>query len=119
MLKSSIRTRLAFAGVLPLAVAAALAAAPAPASAETLVVTQVVDFDDLDLTKERGVATLKRRVAQAVTRVCGSEQAAAIAERQAYRACADVARADAQTQIERAVQVAHMTRALPLTTARR
>lgn len=108
----------AFGATRVLALGTAIAAAPANAAAATGLETKakVVSFGDLVLTRPKGVQTLKRRVADAVERVCGP-LARSVAEQQAYRVCAAEATTKAHGQVERAVQVALEAR--DLTTASR
>jgi len=101
----------AFGATLVLAFATAIAATPAsasPASAATDAEarTKVVSFSDLDLTRSKGVRTLKRRIADAVARVCESTSRMTIREQQIYRVCAAEATADAHDQVEHAVRIA-------------
>jgi UrcA family protein len=109
----------AFGATLVLAVATAVSAPPAHAASTTGLEakTKAVSFGDLDLTKPKGVRTLKRRIADAVERVCDPAKRMTVYEQQVYRVCAAEATADAHAQVERAVHVALKTR--DLTTASR
>jgi UrcA family protein len=109
----------AFGATLVLAVGTAVAAPPAHAAptAGLEAKTKAVSFGDLDLTRPKGVRALKRRVADAVERVCDHAKRMTVYEQQVYRVCAAEATADAHAQVERAVQVALNAR--DLTTASR
>lgn len=93
---------IAAAGATLVALASILAAAPAPASTAPVEQTSVVSYRDLDLTRPKGVRTLRNRVARAIDRVCGPAPRLEIAERQAYRACWTDAGAGALAQMRRA-----------------
>lgn len=119
MLRFHSHSIVAFGATLVLAIGTAIAAPPAHA-APTIGLeakTKAVSFADLDLTKPKGVRTLKRRIADAVERVCDPAKRMTVYEQQVYRVCAAEATADANAQIERAVRVALSGR--DLTTAAR
>jgi UrcA family protein len=119
MLRFHTHSIAAFGAALVLAVGVAIAAPPAQAAPTTGLEakTKAVSFGDLDLTKPKGVRTLKRRVADAVERVCDPAKRMTVYEQQVYRVCAAEATANAHAQVERAVQVALQAR--DLTTAAR
>ena|SRR5687767_4349935 len=102
----------AFGVTLVLTAATAFAVTPAHASPATDVEvrTKAVSFGDLDLTRPKGLRVLKRRIADAVVRVCEPAARMTIAEQQIYRVCAAEAAADAHEQVKRAVQVAFKAR---------
>ena len=102
----------AFGVTLVLTAATAIAATPAHAATDLEVRTKAVSFGDLDLTRSKGVRVLKRRIADAVVRVCEPAKRMTIAEQQIYRVCAAEATADAHEQVKRAVQVAIEARGL-------
>ena len=117
MLRFHSQSIAAFGVTLVLTVATAIAAPAHAAAGDAEVRTKAVSFDDLDLTKSKGVRTLTRRVANAVERVSEPAKRTTVAEQQIYRACAAEATADAHGQVERAVQMA--LKARHLTTASR
>lgn len=92
---------------IPVLAAAALAvpAAPAPA-AETF--TALVTFADLDIATPEGRQTLERRIAEAVTEVCGRPgPRSSLAGDMSHRCRAD-ARADALAQLEAHLAARHV-----------
>ncbi len=115
MLSLHTRSIATFGATLVLATAATLAAMPATAS--TVESKAVVFYRDLDLTQPAGLQTLKRRIADAVDRVCGSAPRLTIGERQAHQACLSGARSEALAQAGRAELAARQAR--NLTTANR
>ena len=119
MLRFHAHSIAAFGATLILAVGTAIAATPARAAPATALETKTkaVSFGDLDLTKPKSVRALKRRIADAVERVCDPARRMTVYEQQVYRVCAAEATADANAQVERAAQVALHARGL--TTAAR
>lgn len=117
MLRFHVRSIAAFGATLVLATATALAAMPATASTVETNATTTVFYRDLDLTHPAGVQTLKRRIADAVDRVCGPAPRLTIGERQAHQACLSAARSQALAQAGRAELAARQAR--NLTTASR
>lgn len=69
------------------AAAAALAFAATPAAAQQAPSQLVVSFADLDLSTERGVRTLDRRIRTAVETACGPTSDADPAGKNAVREC--------------------------------
>jgi UrcA family protein len=88
--------------LLAIACAAALLA-PSLASADRqsdVQTTQVsVSTADLDLSTSQGVATLDRRIGQALRRVCEQPDRISMTERQFYDACVTQARANLSSQL--------------------
>lgn len=100
----------------PLALVASLGAAPA-AFASSVEHVEIVTYGELDLARESGRRALRWRVAAAVEAVCGRPGRRPLDEVMSQRACAESAWADAQAQIERAVQFAEQRRTLVVTAA--
>lgn len=92
--------------LLPVVVAASVAVG-SPAAAARFDQVQVVSYGDLDLTRPSGRQTLSRRVADAVSRVCGPTVSRPLAELAHQRACARTALEDARAQVARAVDLAY------------
>ncbi len=80
----------------------AAAAATVPAAAETLSVR--VSYEDLDLTRPDGLATLNGRIKAAARKVCGSANARRIMDGADHQRCMQAVSSSTAIQIARAME---------------
>ncbi|SFS01192.1 UrcA family protein [Sphingomonas jatrophae] len=78
-------------------VAAAANAAPA---ADSEGVSRTVSYADLDLSSQKGAATLERRIRLAANSICGAGQRAPISMMAKANECRDAAIASAEPQVQ-------------------
>jgi UrcA family protein len=89
--------------------AALLAASGATQNLAPAAASQLVSYDDLDLTTQSGQRALDRRIRAAVQTVCGSESSADPRGRHRVRDCRDETLAQANLIRDRAVASANGT----------
>ena len=88
--------------IVPALAALSLAAVPTPSSAETVSID--VEYADLNLSNEAGMAALERRIERAIERICGDDNARQTFRLREQRRCAAQAKASANEQIARIVR---------------